>query len=126
MRARGRLDRRPPYDHQVIPPLAIGLALGLALLMLLPARRLQLADLDVRWIATYVVVLWALAMIVALRLVGARFLFPILLIAWVAPFVVAPERLGRILRRDGRAARLAKDVTPRGDRPDDPAPPHSN
>jgi hypothetical protein len=82
----------------VIPPLVIGLALAIALLVMLPSRRLQLAGLDGTWIATYALTLWVGAMLVALFPGGVRFLFPILLIAWVAPFIVAPERIGRTFR----------------------------
>ena len=84
----------------MLPPLLIGLALVAALLVLLPARRLQLAGLDSRWIGAYTAVVWVVAMLVALWPGGLRFLMPILLIAWVGPFVVAPERIGRIVRRD--------------------------
>jgi hypothetical protein len=82
----------------VIPPLVIGLALVIALLVMLPSRRLQLAGLDGTWIATYALTLWVGAMLIALFPGGVRFLFPILLIAWVAPFIVAPERIGRTFR----------------------------
>jgi len=112
----------PSYDAGVLTPLVLALALGLALLVLLPARRLQLAELDPRWIGGYAATLWTIGMLVALRPGGLRFLFPILLIAWVAPFVVAPERLGRVLRRGGRGGRLARNVTPPGDDPGPPPP----
>ena len=112
----------PSYHAGVLPPLVIALALGLALLVLLPAWRLQLAGLDARWIGGYAATVWSLAMLVALFPGALRFLFPILLVAWVAPFVVAPERLGRVLRRGGRGGGLARNVTPgegRGNRPPD-------
>jgi hypothetical protein len=111
----------PSYHAGVLPPLVIGLALGLALLVLLPAWRLQLAGLDPRWIGGYAATVWVIAMLMALFPGGLRFLFPILLVAWVAPFVVAPERLARVLRRGGRGGGLARDVTPRS-RPGPPGP----
>jgi hypothetical protein len=83
----------------------IALALGTALLVLPPAWRLRLAGLDSRWIGGYVLILWSLAMVAVLAPGVARIFGPILLIAWVAPFIVAPERMGRALRR-----------LPRGDR----------
>jgi len=77
--------------------LAVGLVLGL--IILLPARRLQLAGFRGRAIGLYSVCLWSLAFFLAVRPVAARFLVPILLIAYLAPFVVAPGRLSRIVER---------------------------
>ncbi len=87
----------------MIPPLAIGLALLIGLLVLLPARRLQLAGFSPRSIGWYTLALWLGGTASGLAPGIGRWLFPILLISWLAPFVVAPERLGRILRiRGGR------------------------
>jgi hypothetical protein len=77
--------------------LAVGLVLGL--IILLPARRLQLAGFRSRTIGLYAACLWALAFFLAVRPVAARFLIPILLIAYLAPFVAAPGRLSRIVAR---------------------------
>lgn len=88
----------------MLPPpalLLVGLVLGL--IILLPARRLQLAGFSRRSIALYAICLWALAFFMAFRPLAARFLIPILLIAYLAPFVVAPGRLsGIVARRRGR------------------------
>lgn len=83
------------------PPWLLALGLVLGLLVLLPARRLQLAGLAPRTIGLLAVTLWALAMLVAVSPGGARVLIPVLLVAYLAPFVAAPERVGRILRRGG-------------------------
>jgi hypothetical protein len=102
--------------------LAVGLVIGL--LVLLPARRLQLGGFSGRSIGLYAVCLWALAFALAVRPGATRFLIPILLIAYLAPFVVAPERLARVVRR-GRVDRgnppkpPMKNVTP----PDGPVEP---
>jgi di/tricarboxylate transporter len=77
--------------------LAVGLLLGL--IILVPARRLQLAGFSRRSIALYAICLWALAFFMAYRPLAARFLVPILLIAYLAPFVVAPGRLSAIVTR---------------------------
>ena len=77
--------------------LAVGLIIGL--IILLPARRLQLAGFSRRSIALYAICLWALAFFMAVRPLAARFLIPILLIAYLAPFVVAPGRLSGIVTR---------------------------
>lgn len=102
-------------------PWLLAIALGLGLLILLPARRLQLAGLSGRFIGAYAVCLWLLAFLVAARPVATRFLVPILLIAYLAPFVVAPERVERILRirrgRRGPPRPPIKDVTPPPDGP---------
>jgi hypothetical protein len=85
----------------VAPPWLLALGLVLGLLVLLPARRLQLAGLAPRTIGLLALTLWALGMLVALSPGGARVLIPILLVAYLAPFVAAPDRIGRILRRGG-------------------------
>jgi hypothetical protein len=77
--------------------LLIGLALGL--IILLPARRLQLAGFSGRAIGLYAVCLWGPAFFLAVRPFAARFLVPILLVAYLAPFVVPPGRLSGIVSR---------------------------
>jgi hypothetical protein len=100
--------------------LAVGLLLGLV--VLLPARRLQLAGLSSRMIGLYAFCVWALAFLLVFRPVAARFLIPILVIAYVAPFVVAPARISALVRR-GTGGR---GTGGRG-RPDDPPrPPMKN
>lgn len=103
-------------------PWLIAVALVLGLIVLLPARRLQLAGLTGRSIGLYALSLWALGFFLIVRPGATRFLIPILLIAYLAPFVVAPDRMARIIRRGGGDGRLPptrplKDVTP----PDDGA-----
>ena len=93
--------------------LALGLVLGL--LVLLPARRLQLAGLAPRTIWLLALTMWTLGMFVAIRPVAARVLVPILLIAYLAPFVTAPDRMGRIMRRGAAGSPSKppiKNVTP--------------
>ena len=98
--------------------------------MLLPARRLQLADLSSRLIGLYAICVWALAFLLVIRPVAARFLVPILVVAYIAPFVVAPERITGLVRRRTGPPRVGggrgepprppmKNVTP----PDDPSRP---
>jgi hypothetical protein len=107
-------------------PALLAVGLVLALIILLPARRLQLAGFSGRAIGLYAVCLWALAFFLAVRPFAARFLIPILLIAYLAPFVVAPGRLSGIVSRGrgrggpGRAGdppqRQIKNVTPPDER----------
>lgn len=109
------------YDRRVIlPPWLLALGLVLGLLVLFPARRLQLAGLSARAIGLYALALWLMGFLLAIRPVGARVLIPILLLAYIAPFVAAPERVGRVLRRDqprDPPRPPIKDVTPRDDPP---------
>lgn len=84
----------------VLPaPAIIAVGFLLALVVLLPSRRLQLAGLSSRAIGFYAVCLWGLAMLLALRPLATRFLIPILLVMYLAPFVAAPGRVGAIIRR---------------------------
>jgi hypothetical protein len=108
-------------------PWLIALALGVGLLILIPARRLQLSGISARVIGLYALGLWLLAMLVAIRPVATRFLVPMLLIAYLAPFVAGPDQVRRLLRRpppgqgkrgDGVDRPPIKDVTP----PDPPGP----
>ena len=107
----------------LLEPLPIALGLGIALLVLLPTRRLQLAGFRSRWIAAYFLVTWSLGFFLALRPVAARFLVPILVLLYIAPFVSAPERMTSLVRRTRTGGRgdpprpPMKNVTP----PDPPA-----
>lgn len=96
-----------------VPPWLLGIALLLGLLVLIPARRLQLSGFSGRVIGLYAAGLWLLAMVLAIRPTGARILVPFLLVAYLAPFVAGPDQVRRVFRRpppDGRPP--IKDVTP--------------
>jgi hypothetical protein len=93
---------------------------GLVLLLLvaflvamLPVWRLRLAG----WPAKWLLAAWlgyAVAIILAVRFAaGFRFLLPILVLAYVAPFVAGPERLARVLRGRRRGEPVIIDVTPK-------------
>jgi hypothetical protein len=104
----------------ILSPALLAVALVVGLLVLLPSRRLQLAGLGTRAVGLYALCLWLVGFFLVIRPVGARFLVPILLLAYIAPFVAAPERVGRALRR-GRPRDPPrppiKDVTPHDDPP---------
>ncbi len=121
MRAAERIPAGATYDRRVIlPPWLLALGLVLGLLVLFPARRLQLAGLSARSIGLYAAALWLMGFLLAIRPVGARFLVPILLLAYIAPFVAAPERVGRALRRGqprDPPTPPIKNVTPHDDPP---------
>jgi hypothetical protein len=109
------------YDRRVIvPPWLLALGFVLGLLVLFPARRLQLAGLRATTIGLYAIGLWLMGFLLAIRPVGGRFLIPILVLAYIAPFVAAPERVGRFLRRGqprDPPRPPIKDVTPHDDPP---------
>jgi hypothetical protein len=94
----------------IAPPWLLALALGLGLLVLIPARRLRAAGLSSGSVGLYALTLWGLAMLVAIRPGATRIVIPLLLLAWVAPFIAGPDVLGRVLRRQSRPP--IKNVTP--------------
>jgi len=102
--------------------LAVGFLLGLV--VLLPARRLQLGGVSSRLIGFYAFCVWALAFVLVFRPIAARFLVPILVIAYVAPFVVAPARISGIVRRGTGGRGPGGRGT--GGRGDPPRPPMKN
>ncbi len=77
---------------------------AIALLALIPTRRLYLAGWSPRALALYYVGLVALALIVAELRAPARFLIPILVVVYIAPFVTARAGLARLFGRSGRGA----------------------
>lgn len=99
-----------------------------ALLALVPVWRLRVAGWPPRaLLAAWLV--YATGILLAVRFPGPfRVLLPILVLAYLAPFVAGPERLTRVLRgrRPGRGVVI--DVTPRplpglpepGEEPPDP------
>ncbi|MEO7664100.1 MAG: hypothetical protein ABIV26_03175 [Candidatus Limnocylindrales bacterium] len=116
-------------------PVTIALAGFVAMLVLLPTRRLYLAGWRRDALAAYFGVVWALGIVVAVVPVPARFLLPVVLIAYLAPFVTLREGIDRLFGRPPRSgnigggasggasggrnsanARPIKDVTPPGDR----------
>ena len=102
-------------------PWLLALALVVGLLVLIPSRRLQLAGFSPRTIGLYAVALWILAMAIAVRPSGSRVLVPFLLVAYLGPFVGAPDQVRRIVGRGRRppggpppgGQPPMKDVTPR-------------
>lgn len=105
-------------------PAFVALALVLALLVLVPTRRLYLAGWRQDWLATYYLIVLGLAILVAEVRGPAKFLVPILVIAYLAPFVTAREGFARLLGTSRPSAPdPPKDVTPRDVTPhDDPDP----
>ena len=103
-----------------VAPWLLALAFVVALLVLIPSRRLQLSGVSARVIGVYAIGLWVLAMAMAIRPAGARVLVPFLIVSYLAPFVAGPDTVRRVLDRGRRrpdGPPPMKDVTP----PDDAA-----
>ena len=83
------------------------------LLALVPVWRLQAATWPTRWLfAAWVV--YTVTILAAMRFGAAsRFLIPILVVAYLAPFVAGPERLAKLVRNRQPAPRPVIDVTPK-------------
>jgi hypothetical protein len=81
------------------PPWLLALALVIGLIVLVPARLLQLAGVSGRAIGGYALLLWLFAMTIAIRPGATRLLIPFLLVAYIAPFVAAPDTVRRVFRR---------------------------
>lgn len=106
--------------------LLIGLVVGLVVLV--PTRRLQLAGWGRDALMAYFIAVWLLGVVVAMVPVPARFLVPILLVAYLAPFITVRDGIDRLLggrrrnwtREPGRPP--MKNVTPTSppDGPDEP------
>jgi hypothetical protein len=100
----------------VLAPALVALALAIAFLVLLPTRRLYLAGWPRSWLAAYYAVVLGLALLVAEVRGPARFLVPILVIAYLAPFVTVREGLARLIGRPPEPPRERRDppknVTP--------------
>jgi hypothetical protein len=96
----------------IAPPWLLALALVVGFLVLAPARRLRTAGLGRGAVGSYALILWALAMVVAIRPGATRLLIPVLLIAYLIPFMVSTEALSRVLRREVERSPPLKNVTP--------------
>jgi len=124
-RAAVRAVEAPRPYHRVVllpAPWLLAVALVIGLLVLPPARRLHLAGLSAWSIGLYALCLWLLASAIVIRPGVTRFLIPILIAAYIAPFVAGPERIARVARRGRRGPPPPppmKNVTPPGERIDD-------
>lgn len=98
-------------------PWLLALALLTGFLVLIPARRLRAAGIGRGTVGSYALLLWVLAMVVAIRPGATRLLIPIVLLAYLAPFIVSTDVLGRVLRREVDRPPPMKNVTP----PDPPS-----
>jgi len=92
-------------------PLLLLATIVAALIALIPVWRLQRAG----WSQRSLTIIWlalsgALLIVLTAPSVG-RLLVPLLVLAFLAPFVTSPERLMQLIRREPRG--IVIDVTPR-------------
>ena len=78
------------------------LTAAIGALVLIPTRRLFLAGWSSQALATYFVIVVALGLVVAELRGPARYLIPIFVLAYIAPFVTAREGVARLRDRFGR------------------------
>jgi hypothetical protein len=100
-----------------VPPVLLALALLLGLLALVPTRRLARLGWSAGSLGAYFLALWLLALVAAVAGGPARLLVPLLLIAWVAPFVTWRDSLDRFRGRMHEGdERPIRNVTPPDER----------
>ena len=93
-------------------PLLLVILIVAGLLAMIPVWRLRVAGWPRRWLVVAWLV-YAVSIFAAVRApVASRFLLPILVLAYVAPFVAGPERLTRVLRGRTAPPRPIINVTP--------------
>jgi hypothetical protein len=80
-----------------LSPGFLALGLLLAVLVLLPTRRLHLAAWPASWLTGYYLGVLILALLVAELRGPAKFLVPILVVAYLAPFVTLRDGIARLL-----------------------------
>ncbi len=104
-----------------MPSLAlVALIVAIGLLVLIPTRRLFIAGWSGRALGAYFVGVVALGVIVAELRAPARFLIPLLVIAYIAPFVTAREGVRRLFGRPPRATAPRVRPSPRPSLPEPP------
>lgn len=107
-------------------PVTLAIAGLVALLVLIPTRRLQLKGWSRDGLVAYFGAVWLLGVAVAAITVPARYLVPVLLVAYLAPFVTWRQGLDRARGRPARPGppppTRVRNVTP-PDPPDSSDPP---
>ncbi len=87
------------YDLGMPEPWLIALVLVMIGIAAIPTRRLAATGLTSGWLLSYLAFLVIFGLLVATGRGPERVLVPVLVVAFVAPFIAAPEVLGRLLRR---------------------------
>jgi hypothetical protein len=93
-----------------MPSLAfVVLIVVIGLLVMIPTRRLFLAGWTPSALTAYFLVVGALALFVAELRGPARYLLPILVVAYIAPFITARDGIARLRGRLGGAPPAPRD-----------------
>ena len=104
-----------------MPSLAlVALVVAIGLLVLIPTRRLFISGWSARALAIYFFGLVALGLLVAELRAPARFLIPLLVVAYIAPFVTARDGIRRLFGRPRTDARPVVRPSPRPSLPEPP------
>lgn len=100
----------------MLSPTLLALLLAVFLLAMLPTRRLYLAGWSGGALASYLVVLMAFGLLLADLRGPTRYLVPVAVVLYVAPFTPVPAAIRRWqvawAARHGAAAAPMKNVTP--------------
>lgn len=94
----------------------VALVVAIGVLALIPARRLHLAGCSGTLVGVYFLSVVAMGLLVAELRGPARYLVPILVVAYVAPFVTARDGMARLRDRlSGGPPRRGPGAPPRDD-----------
>lgn len=97
----------------LLPPALVAAVLVLALLALVPTRRLFQRGASGVAVAGYFISLWLLGLVILAAPGRARILLPVLLVVGIAPYFHIREGIDRLLGRPPRPPRPPiKNVTP--------------
>jgi hypothetical protein len=96
-----------------VPSTLLVLALVLAVLALIPTRRLALRATSPVTVGSYFLLLWLSALAVVAAPGASRLLVPLVIVLVLAPFVTLREGIDRLLGREPREVRPPpRNVTP--------------
>ena len=79
-------------------PITLAIAAIVAFVVLIPTRRLQLSGWSRDAVLTYFTAVWLLGVLVAILPAPSRLLVPILLVAYLAPFITIRAGIDRLFR----------------------------
>lgn len=102
-------------------PWVVALVLVCFVLAAIPTRRLWLAGIRPGWLSTYLLGVVVLGVVAVGFRAAARFVVPVLVVLYVAPLVVAPGTLSRLLFRGRRPPRSVGSGPGQDVGPDAPA-----
>lgn len=97
----------------ILPPALVAAILVLALLALIPTRRLFQRGASASFVAGYFFALWLIGLVIVATQGRARILVPVMIVLAVVPYLHLREGIDRVLGRPPRPTRPPiKNVTP--------------